>query len=56
MPGSMWNETFEVPDGSCSVSNIHVYFEDIAKKYGTFTDPPTRIYVNEKENSITFRI
>ena len=31
MPGSMWNETFEVPDGSCSVSNIHIYFEDIAK-------------------------
>ena len=28
----------------------------LQKKYGTFTDPLIRIYVNKKENSITFRI
>ena len=26
-----WNEEFELPDGSCSVSDIHGYFEYILK-------------------------
>ena len=29
-----WNEEFELPDGSCSVSDIQDYFEYILKKYG----------------------
>ena len=29
-----WNEEFELPDGSCSVSDIQNYFEYILKRYG----------------------
>ena len=29
-----WNEEFEKPDGSYSISNIQDYFEYIFKKYG----------------------
>ena len=32
-----WNEEFELPDGSYSVSDIQYYFEYIIKKYETFT-------------------
>ena len=28
-----WNEEFELPDGSCSVSDIQDYFEYILKKH-----------------------
>ena len=27
-----WNEEFELPDGSCSVSDIQDYFKNIIKK------------------------
>ena len=54
---SMWNEKFELPDESYSVSNIQHYFEYIIKKHETLTDnPPIRIYVNKIENRITFKI
>ena len=29
-----WNDKFELPDGSYSVSNIQNYFEYILKKHG----------------------
>ena len=32
-----WNDKFELPDGSCSVSNIKDYFEYILKKHGENT-------------------
>ena len=51
----MWNDTFEVPDGSCSLSDIQDYFEYIIKKYEAMTDNPS-IYVNDIENRITFKI
>ena len=52
-----WNEKFELPDGSCSVSDIQDYFEYIIKKYEEKTDNPSiRIYVNETENRIRFKI
>ena len=52
-----WNEEFELPDGSYSVSNIRDYFKDIIKKYKEVTNiPPIRIYINQIENRITFRI
>ena len=35
-----WNEDFELPDGSYSVSHIQDYFEYIIKKYKTFADNP----------------
>ena len=50
-----WNKKFELPDGSYSVSDILDYFNYILKKRETKTDnPPTRIYVNKRENRITF--
>ena len=52
-----WNDKFELPDGSYSVSDIQDYFEYILKKHGEKTDKPSiQIYVNKTENSITFKI
>ena len=52
-----WNDKFELPDGSYSVSNIQDYFEYILKKHGENTDKPSvKIYVNKIENKITFKI
>ena len=51
-----WNEKFELPDGSYSVSDIQDHFECILKKHGKMTDNPSiRIYVNKIENRITFK-
>ena len=53
----MWNEEFELPDGSYSVSDIQYYFEYILKKHSESVDNPSiRIYVNKIENRITFKI
>ena len=47
-----WNDKFELP-----VSNIQDYFEYIFKQHGENTDNLSiRIYVNEIENRITFKI
>ena len=52
-----WNEEFELPDGSYSVSDIQNYFEYILKKHGEDIDKPSvQIYVNKIENRITFKI
>ena len=52
-----WNEAFELPDGSYSVSDIRDYFEYIIKKHGTVTgNPSMMIYVDKIENRITFKI
>ena len=52
-----WNDEFELPDGSYSVSDIQDYFEFILKKHGEDIDePPVQIYVNKIENRITFKI
>ena len=52
-----WNDKFELPDGSYSVSNIQDYFEYILKKHGENIDKPSvKIYVNKIENRITFKI
>ena len=52
-----WNEEFELPDGSYSVSDIQDYFKYILKKHKIVTDNPSiRIYVNKIENRITFKI
>ena len=50
-------DKFEFPDGSYSVSDIQDYFEYILKKHGENIDNPSvRIYINKKENRITFEI
>ena len=52
-----WNEGFELPNGSYSISDIHDYFEYILKEHGeNVNNPLIRIYVNKIENRITFQI
>ena len=51
-----WNEEFELPDGSYSISDIQDYCEYILKKHSESVDnPPIRIYVNQIKNRITFK-
>ena len=52
-----WNDKFEFPDGSCSVSDIQDYFENILKKHGKNIDNlSVKIYIYKIENRIKFRI
>ena len=52
-----WNDKFELPDGSYSVSYIQDYFEFVLKKHGEDIDKPSEhIYVNKIENRVTFKI
>ena len=50
-------DKFELPAGSCSVSDLQDYFDYILKKHGENMDNPSiNIYVNKVENRITFKI
>ena len=52
-----WNDTFDLPDGSYSISDIQDYFEFIIKKHETLTEnPPVQIYPNKIKNRIVFKI
>ena len=52
-----WNDTFDLPDGSYSISDIQDYFEFIIKKHETLTEnPPVQIYQNKIKNRIAFKI
>ena len=52
-----WNDIFNLPDGSYSVSDIQDYFECIIKKHETIANnPPVQIYVNKIKNRIVFKI
>ena len=52
-----WNDTFDLPDGSYSISDIQDYFEFIIKKHKTLTEnPPVQIYPNKIKNRIVFKI
>ena len=54
---STWNDKYELPGGSYSVSDIQDYFDYILKKHGEKIDNPSiRIYINKIENRITFEI
>ena len=48
-----WNDEFELPDGSYSVSDIQDYFEHILKKHSENTNKPS--YVNKIENRIALK-
>ena len=51
-----WNDTFDLPDGSYSISDIQDYFEFIIKKHETLTEnPPIQIYSNKIKNRIVFK-
>ena len=55
--GPTWNDDFELPDGSYSISDTEDYFEYIFKKHGEDIDKPSvQIYVNKIENRVTFKI
>ena len=50
-----WNETFDLPDGSYSVSTLQKYFKYIIKKHETITDTsPILIYANQTNNRFVF--
>ena len=52
-----WNDTFDLPDGSYSITDIQDYFEFIIKKHETLTEnPPVQIYPNKIKNRIVFKI
>ena len=52
-----WNDEFELPDGSYSISDIQYYFEFIIKKHETLAEnPPIQIYPNKIKNRIVFKI
>ena len=52
-----WNDKFELPHRSYSVSGVQDYFKYILKKHGGNTDNPSiKIYVNKIENRIMFKI
>ena len=52
-----WNDEFNLPDGSYSVSNIQDYFECIIKKPETIADnPPVQIDLNKIKSRIVFKI
>ena len=51
-----WNDKFNLPDGSYSVSDIQGCFEFIIKKHKTIADnPPVQIYVDKIKNRIVFK-
>ena len=52
-----WNDTFDLPDGAYSISDIQDYFEFIIKKHETLTkNPLIQIYPNKIRNRIIFKI
>ena len=53
----IWNDTFDLLDGSYCIDDIQDYFEFIIKKHETLTeDLPTEIYPNKIKNTIVFKI
>ena len=52
-----WNETFDLPDGSCSITAIQNYFEYMIKKHETVeSTPQILICVNAIVNRLVFKI
>ena len=52
-----WNDNFDLPDGSYSISDIQDYLEFIVKKHETLTENlPIQIYVNGVKNRIILKI
>ena len=56
-PTPTWNDEFDLPDGSYSISDIQDYFEFIIKKHETLAEnPPIQIYPKKIKNRIVFKI
>ena len=53
----MWNDKFELLDGSYSVSNIEYYFKYITNKYEAVTDnPPVQLHVNNRKKGLHLKL
>ena len=53
----IWNDEFDLPDCSYSISVIQDYFEFIIKKHETLAEnPPVQIYPNKIKNRIVFKL
>ena len=47
LSASAWNDEFDLPDGSYSISDIQDYFDFFVRKHETLTENPTvEIYMN----------
>ena len=47
-----WHDTFDLTDGSYSISDIQDYFQFSIKKHETLTEnPPIQIYLNKIKNN-----
>ena len=51
-----WNDEFDLPDGSYSISDIQDYFEHIKKHETIANNPPVQIYMNKIKNRMAFKI
>ena len=52
-----WNEEFELPDWSYSVSDVQDFFRYILKIHEAVTDNPSiMVYIKKIEKRITFKI
>ena len=52
----IWNDTFDLPDRSQSISDIQDYFEFTMKKHETLAkNPPVQIYPSKIKNRIIFK-
>ena len=50
-----WNDEFELPNGSYSISDIQDYIEFIIKKHETLTTiHPIHVYINRINNRLVF--
>ena len=57
MYASTWNETFDLLNGSYSISDIQDYFEFVIKKHETLPENQSiQIYANKIKNRIVFKI
>ena len=58
--GPTWNETFDLPDASYTISDIQYYFLKMIKKHETTIktneESPILIYPNGVKNRISFKI
>ena len=52
-----WNDEFELPDGSYSVSDIQDYIECIIERHEKLTTtPPIHVYFNRINDRLVFKI
>ena len=57
MSAPIWNEAFDSPDGTYSISDIQDYFEYMLRKHGEkIVNNSIRIYTDKIENRIIFKI